>query len=287
MFRKRQPPFSNSNQIGRILLRLLRLPPVHLSRAMALLPQPLTLVCEFLPLGKILRCAAIDVDEDSRLSEAASVFSQTLGVAAEEATYVYTNASGQEVLSALEDVWRRVMSAFTAKYATNRLRQRYAKSLSVHADSGLVTLTLTVRLARTCVRLASTCQAPAAAAAATGTLVATNRTGGQLGTSEAQVRSLPACSAPGRQSPGRSACLGSLHTCSVESPSCQAAIARHMSVEAGSGTASGNAVGLTCCAHVSGSASPTSLLEAVAWRRPSVHPAFSRVNGCAHRTQFR
>lgn len=134
---------------------------------------------------------------------------KTLGVAAEEATFVYTNASGQEVLSALEDVWRRVRSAFINKYAANHLLQRYAKSLSVHADSGLVTLTLTVRLARTCVRLEPTCQAPAAAAAATGTLVANNRTGGQLGMSEAQVRSLLACLAPGRQFPGRSACLGS------------------------------------------------------------------------------
>ena len=176
---------------------------------MAELPQPVTLVCKYLTWNKILLCAAIDVDEHSRLSEAASMFYKTLGVAAEEATFVYTNASGQEVLSALEDVWRRVRSAFINKYAANHLLQRYAKSLSVHADSGLVTLTLTVRLARTCVRLEPTCQAPAAAAAATGTLVANNRTGGQPGMSEAQVRSLLACLAPGRQFPGRSACLGS------------------------------------------------------------------------------
>ena len=85
---------------------------------MAELAQPLTLVCKFLAWNKNFLCAAIDVDEDSRLSEAASLFSQALGVAAEEATFVYHNASGQEVSSALKDVWRRVMSAFTSMLHT-------------------------------------------------------------------------------------------------------------------------------------------------------------------------
>ena len=60
------------------------------------------------------------------------------------------------------------MSAFTSAEAADQFQQRYAKSLSVHTDSRLATLTLTVSLAPT-----YTCQVPAAAAAATGTVLPT------------------------------------------------------------------------------------------------------------------
>lgn len=181
---------------GRLLLRLLRLlclRPVHLSEAMAPLSY-VTLVCEYKE--KNLR-VAFALDKHSRLFDTAFLFFRALGIAAEHAIFSNINASGQEVQTSLEDVWIRIMSALTSAEAADQFRQRYAKSLSIHADSGLATLTLTVSLVPT-----FTCQAPAAVAAATGTVVAYNRTGSQPGVSKAQVRSLPACFVPGNTSPG-------------------------------------------------------------------------------------